>query len=52
VTTIAFGATRPFLSHNPDLLSALVPYLEKRTPAGADDVLARVRGAIADRLCG
>ncbi|WP_179266517.1 AraC family transcriptional regulator [Asanoa hainanensis] len=55
VTTIAFGAAdaaRPFLSHNPDLLRALLPYLEKRTPAAADDALARVRRAIADRLRG
>ncbi|GAA1847164.1 AraC family transcriptional regulator [Asanoa iriomotensis] len=55
VTTIVFGATdaaRPFLSHNPDLLRALLPYLEKRTPTRTDDALAHVRRAIADRLRG
>ncbi|GIF72066.1 AraC family transcriptional regulator [Asanoa siamensis] len=55
VTTIAFGATdaaRPFVSHNPDLLRALLPYLEKRTPSPAGDDLAHVRRAIADRLRG
>jgi AraC-like DNA-binding protein len=55
VTTIAFGVTDaagPFLSHNPDLLRALVPYLDKHTPSHPDDALASVRRAIADRLRG
>jgi AraC-like DNA-binding protein len=43
---------RPFLTHNPQMLSALVPYLEASTPRSANASLARVRSVIAERVRG
>ena len=43
---------RPFLTHNPEMLRALVPYLEATTPPSANASLARVRSVIAERVRG
>jgi hypothetical protein len=43
---------RPFLTHNPPLLNALIPHLQANTPASPESVLARVRSVIAERVRG
>jgi AraC-like DNA-binding protein len=51
--SVAFSAqdsARRFVTHNPQLLGALMPYLQANTPPGS--AVARVRSVIADRLRG
>lgn len=43
---------RPFLTHNPQLLHALIPHLQAHTPPSPTSAIARVRSAIADRVRG
>lgn len=43
---------RPFVTHNPQLLIALVPYLQANTPASPKSSVARVRSVIAERVRG
>jgi len=43
---------RPFVSNNPQLLTALKPYLEANTPPSPRSAVARVRSVIAERLRG
>jgi AraC-like DNA-binding protein len=43
---------RPFLTHNPQLESALLPYLNASTPASPHSSIARVRAVIAERIRG
>ncbi|HEU4533269.1 MAG TPA: AraC family transcriptional regulator ligand-binding domain-containing protein [Polyangiaceae bacterium] len=47
----ARDAARPFVTHNPPMLSALLPYLEGN-PAAAAPAIERVRDAIAAQLRG
>src|SRR5262249_36473906 len=42
----------PFLTHNAELLDALLPFLRTRLPSEGDALLARVRLVIAERLRG
>lgn len=44
--------TRPFLTHNPQLQHALLPYLAANTPARTDSVIERVRSVLAERIRG
>ena len=51
--TISFTAAdlaRPFTTHNPDMMSALIPYLRANTPP--QSLVERVRSVIAARLRG
>lgn len=43
---------RPFLTWNPQLSSALLPYLQANTPASPRSAIGRVRSVIAERLRG
>ena len=43
---------RPFLTHNPQLSAALLPYLQAHVPPAPRGAIARVRAAISDRLRG
>lgn len=43
---------RPFVTHNPQLLTALRPYLQANTPASPTSAVARVRSVIAARIRG
>lgn len=43
---------RPFATHNPQLLTALLPYLQANTPASPTSAVARVRSVIAERVRG
>jgi AraC-like DNA-binding protein len=43
---------RPYLTFNPQLLNALLPYLEASTPRASDTLVMRVRQAIGERLQG
>jgi AraC-like DNA-binding protein len=45
-------AQRPFVTHNPQLLSALLPYLQANTPPSPTSTVARVRAVIAERVRG
>ena len=48
----AADTSRPFLTHNPQLLAALVPYLQARTPSPPHSPVARIRAVIAERVRG
>jgi AraC-like DNA-binding protein len=48
----AEDAARPFVTFNPPLQSALLPYLQANTPPAAPSAVARIRGVIAERLRG
>jgi AraC-like DNA-binding protein len=62
--TMTFGASRnavafpiaevqrPFVTHNPQLLTALWPYLQANTPPPPTSTVARVRAVIAERVRG
>jgi AraC-like DNA-binding protein len=43
---------RPFVTHNPQLMTALLPYLQANTPASPTSGVARVRAVIAERVRG
>jgi AraC-like DNA-binding protein len=43
---------RPFATHNPQLLTALLPYLQANTPPSPTSTVARVRALIAERVRG
>lgn len=43
---------RPFSTYNPQMLNALLPYLQANTPASPRSAVARVRSVIAERLRG
>jgi AraC-like DNA-binding protein len=43
---------RPFVTHNPQLLTALLPYLQANTPPSPKSGVARVRSVIAERVRG
>ena len=43
---------RPFVTHNAQLLTALLPYLQANTPASPTSAVARVRAVIAERVRG
>ena len=43
---------RPFSTHNPQMLDALLPYLQANAPALRTSAIARVRSVIAERLRG
>ena len=43
---------RPFRTHNPQLLSALIPYLNATTPPAERSPIARARAVIAERVRG
>lgn len=45
-------ASRPFVTFNPELTSALLPYLRAQTPPSQPSTAARVRAVLADRLRG
>jgi AraC-like DNA-binding protein len=48
----AVDTKRPFLTHNPELLAAIVPYLQARTPPRSQSPIARIRSVIAERVRG
>ena len=48
----AEDVVRPFVTHNPQMLSALIPYLQATAPALPGSILARVRAVIAERVRG
>ena len=48
----ADDAQRVFITHNPQLLNALLPYLNANTPPAPGSAIARVRSVIAERLRG
>jgi AraC-like DNA-binding protein len=50
LTFAAIDLARPFTTHNPDMLNALIPYLRANTPAVS--IVDRVRSAIAGKLRG
>ena len=52
LTFDADDAHRVFVTHNPQLLNALLPYLNANTPAWPGSAIARVRSVIAERLRG
>jgi AraC-like DNA-binding protein len=43
---------RPFVTHNPQLMTALLPYLQANTPGAPTSGVARVRAVIAKRVRG
>lgn len=43
---------RPFVTHNPQMLNALLPYLQANTLASPRSAIARVRSVIAEQLRG
>ena len=43
---------RPFVTHNPELMSALLPHLQASTPASPASAVSRVRATIAERVRG
>jgi AraC-like DNA-binding protein len=45
-------AQRPFVTHNPQLLTALLPYLQANTPPSPNSTVGRVRAVIAERVRG
>ena len=52
IVLAAEDMARPFLTHNPQLLSALIPYLQANTPPSPTSAIARVRSVIAERVRG
>ncbi|MCA9539347.1 MAG: AraC family transcriptional regulator ligand-binding domain-containing protein [Myxococcales bacterium] len=48
----AADRARPFRTHNPMMLEALLPYVQTQTPPDPDDDLARARAVIREALCG
>jgi len=44
--------SRPFLTHNPQLQRALIPYLAAQTPSPLQSPMARVRAVISARIRG
>lgn len=52
LTFDAVDCARPFLTHNPQLSAALLPYLQASVPAPPRGTIARVRTAISERLRG
>lgn len=52
VVFAAADTERPFLTHNPQLLNALIPHLQANTPYSPVSALARVRSVIAERVRG
>lgn len=52
VVFAAEDVARPFVTFNPELLDALLPYLRANTPASPQSVPARIRAVVADRVRG
>ena len=52
VVFAAADTKRPFLTHNPQLLAALLPYLLAQTPSAWNSPIARIRSVIAERVRG
>jgi AraC-like DNA-binding protein len=52
IAFLSNDAQRPFVTHNPQLLTALLPYLQASTPASPTSTVARVRAVIAERVRG
>ncbi|MEO5730028.1 MAG: AraC family transcriptional regulator [Byssovorax sp.] len=52
VVFAAEDTLRPFLTHNPQLLSALVPYLQANIPPSPQSPVARARSVVAERMRG
>jgi AraC-like DNA-binding protein len=52
LTIAAEDAARPFVTHNPRMLAALVPYLKENLPEEDDTFLARIRTLLAARIRG
>jgi hypothetical protein len=52
VVFAASDTERPFLTHNPQLLNALLPHLQANSPSSPVSALARVRSVIAERVRG
>ena len=52
VVFTADDMTRPFVTFNPQLTTALLPYLRAKTPTRAPSTAARVRAVLAEQLRG
>jgi AraC-like DNA-binding protein len=52
IVLAAEDTARPFVTHNPQLLSALLPYLQANTPPSPTSAVARVRSVITERVRG